>query len=189
MSAARDVRLPPYLVRVKMGCADALARVDNQKRVAEIANRSQGRISDFCNPMVPDFMPLDVALRIDAESLALTGVAPIADAMAEAREVLANGGMVDAVEPISVHLARFAEKSAELTARPALFISIWMRIGSQSVVRPQPLAQAMKSARLSMPGGLRALPSMPNFCVGCWRRLGCRIPSILRSMRKRRGAL
>lgn len=114
MSAARDVRLPPYLVRVKMGCADALARVDNQKRVAEIANRSQGRISDFCNPMVPDFMPLDVALRIDAESLALTGVAPIADAMAEAREVLANGGMVDAVEPISVHLARFAEKSAEL---------------------------------------------------------------------------
>ena len=114
MSAARDVRLPPYLVRLKMGCADAVGRVNNQKRVAEIGQRSQGRISDFCNPQVPDFMPLDVALRIDAEALALTGVAPIAEAMAEARDVLATGGMNEPAEPMAVHLARFAEKSAEL---------------------------------------------------------------------------
>ena len=74
------------------------------------AGRSQGRISDFCNPAVPDFMPVDVALTVDRLARAASGRAPIAEAMAR----LADGGDGGSPDPLSEHLPRIATESADL---------------------------------------------------------------------------
>lgn len=110
MSVARDARLDPRDAALKIACADAVHLVGGQALVASAVGRSQGRISDFCNASVPDFMPVDIAMAVDRLAHAATGRTPIAEAMAR----LADGGDGSAPDPLSVHLPRIAAEAADL---------------------------------------------------------------------------
>lgn len=109
MSVARDVRLPPHLVAIKLACARAVEAAGGQALVAREVARSQSRICDYCSVNTADFMPIDVALMVDAMAAGSSGHAPISAAMA--RHVAGNEGGSASVD---AHLPIIAAESADL---------------------------------------------------------------------------
>lgn len=105
MSGPRDARLPPHLVALKLATRRAVEAAGGQELVAREAGRSQSRISDYCSVNTHDFIPIDLAVLVDA----LGGQSILADAIARQAEAPAR-----AADDMATHLARVAKESAEL---------------------------------------------------------------------------
>lgn len=63
---ARDVTLPPQLQALKGASAALVRAFGGQEAAAAELGRAQSRLSDWGNPNTPDFMPVDVVLRLEA---------------------------------------------------------------------------------------------------------------------------
>lgn len=84
MSVDRTVRLSPQELALKAATRDAVRAAGGQEFVAGEVGRTQSRISDYCSPNVREFMPLDIAARVEALSAGAPGHPHITRAMARA---------------------------------------------------------------------------------------------------------
>lgn len=65
MSTDHTARLTPQELALKLACGDAVRAAGGQEFVGGEVGRRQSRISDYCSPNTAEFMPLNIALRID----------------------------------------------------------------------------------------------------------------------------
>lgn len=66
MSTDRQVRLSPQELALKAATRDAVLAAGGQVFVGTEVGRTQSRISDYCSPNVREFMPLDIAAKVEA---------------------------------------------------------------------------------------------------------------------------
>lgn len=87
MSTDRQVRLAPQELALKSATRDAVRAAGGQEFVAGEVGRTQSRISDYCSPNVREFMPLDIAAKVEALSAGSPGAPHITRALARAAGV------------------------------------------------------------------------------------------------------
>lgn len=101
MTVSREEQLTAQELALKIATTEAVRAAGGQEFVATEVGRTQSRISDYCSRSTKHFVPIDIAIVIDALGTGKPGHPHIASAM-----VRALGSTVSAPAPDSdnVHL-------------------------------------------------------------------------------------
>lgn len=117
MGTDRTRRLTPAELALKLATADAVKAAGGQEFIAGETGRVQSRISDYCSPNTTDFMPLDVAARVEALSVGQPGAPHITRALARAGGaglIVTGTSEAGAGEDLTLLLADVAGESSDL---------------------------------------------------------------------------
>ena len=117
MGADRTQRLSPRELALKLATRDAVKAAGGQEFVAGETGRAQSRISDYCSPNTLDFMPLEVAAKVEALSVGAPGYPHITRALARAAGaefVTRQDGEGSVCEDLTRLLADVAGESGDL---------------------------------------------------------------------------
>lgn len=116
MSAVRDARLSPADLALKLATREAVKAAGGQEFAAQETGRTQSRISDWGNPNVPEFMPIDAVRKIEALGAGSPGHPHITAALARSAGVPLGDaiGGAEQAEGAAVHLSRLAVESSDV---------------------------------------------------------------------------
>lgn len=115
MTISREEQLSPQELALKIATAEAVRAAGGQEFVAREVGRAQSRISDYCSRSTRQFVPVDVAVMIDALGTGRPGHPHIAGALARAQGAVIEGS-APARENLHLHqwLADISGESADV---------------------------------------------------------------------------